>query len=308
MMNCGHNQEELMLFHAGELPGQEAVLVEARVASCPDCRRELDALAGLVAFVEPPELNPEAVAQARARAYAQIGADWRTQRRRAAQKVRGWLERLRPLPELALAAMLVAVGFGLGASTRGDEIRALDQTFVDIRDILVDPETGVAEVRFDRLEQAAVRGGLGDEPMVAVLETALSADRDNRIRLHALRTVSELARTSAPNSDVAEAVILMVRAEEEDAMRLRAIRALDAMYAGRSLPDEARTALLDALVSEAGDGVRIAALEALMAHEPSVRDAGRLLHVSTSDPNPYVRSGAARALEELDSTPLEQIR
>ncbi len=306
-MNCEHELEQLILFQAGELQEKEADQVRLQVETCGDCREEFDRIAFLADAPLTPELDKEAIAAARAMAYARIGSSWRHRFRVLADGLSSLARGLRPLPELALGMALIAFGYVLGNSGGGDVASELPATaIVDVHGIEFDEATGRATVRYDRPRSRAVTGNLGDQAVASVLQAALMNGDDNGIRMHALKTVRALASSGTPESDLSDAIVGLVRTEQQEGLRLRAIWALDALYESSTLPEAARESLLSVLTSEAGDGVRIAALNTLMAHEPSRRDAVALRQVVSGDSNPYVRSGAARTLERI-GVPLEQL-
>jgi hypothetical protein len=306
-MKCEHDLERLILFQAGELRESEAEQVRHQVASCTGCREELDGIAFLSAAPLTPELDEAAVAAARAMAYARIGSSWRHRSRVLVHRLSSLARSLRPLPELALGMALIAFGYVLGGSEgEGAPTDLPGSAIVDVHGIEFDEATGQAIVRYDPPHSRALTGNLGDAAVASVLQAALMNGDDNGIRMHALKTVRALASSGTPESDLSDAIVGLVRTEQQEGLRLRAIWALDALYASSTLPDAARESLLYVLTSEAGDGVRIAALNTLMAHEPSLQDAVALRQVVSSDTNPYVRSGAAATLERI-GVPLERL-
>jgi hypothetical protein len=306
-MNCHHDLEQLILLQAGELQGDESERVRLQVEACGACREELDRLAFLAAAPVTPDLDPEAIAAARAMAYTRIGSSWRHRLRVLSDNFKAGMRSLRPLPELALGMALLAVGYVLGGSGGGGAVPELPATaIIDVHGIEYDEATGRAVVRYDRPNARAVTGNLGDAAVASVLQAALMNGDDNGIRVHALKTVRALASSGTPESDLSNAIVGLVRTEKQEGLRIRAIWALDALYESSELPDAARMALLAVLTSEAGDGVRIAALNTLMAHEPSRGDEVTWRQVVSTDSNPYVRSGAATTLERI-GIPLEQL-
>lgn len=306
-MNCKHDLERLILYQAGELQETDADQVRQQLADCGECREELDRISFMAAAPLTPELDHDAVAAARAMAYTRIGSSWRHRVRVLVDSLGSLARSLRPLPELALGMALIAFGYVLGGSgSDAASSEAPVAAIVDVHGIEYDEATGRATVRYDRPRSRAVTGTLGDQAVASVLQAALMNGDDNGIRVHALKTVRALASSGAPESDLSDAIIGLVRTEKQEGLRLRAIWALDALYESSTLPQAARESLLSVLTSDAGDGVRIAALNTLMAHEPSRRDAVALRQVVSSDSNPYVRSGAARTLERI-GIPLEQL-
>jgi anti-sigma factor RsiW len=308
-MNCGHDIDELILFHAEELDEETRSAVSVRLTDCSECQHELDRIAQFAAWqAQPVEFDMAALTEARARAYARIGGSWRVRLRRISGVVQASVQSLSPIPQLALALLLVFVGFSAGRLSSSSDTPNDPFQQADIRDIEIDAETGLATVRYDLQAETAVTGGLDNPSMRTVLQTAVGATQNAGTRLHALRTIGYLARATLPDSGLVGAVVEIIRNDENDALRLRAIRALDALFHDNPLPLPARSALLDLLVSSAGDGVRIAALEVLTGQDPSIRDLPRLRQASETDVNPYVRAGAAAALDRLESVPLESVQ
>lgn len=319
-MKCNHDLDLLILLQANELSAPEAAAARQQTESCAACREELDRLTHVATAIEPVTLDPDAVASARALAYTRIGSSWRVRSRVLNERIREALRRFRPLPELALGMLLIAVGYGIGS--RGQTPASVGQTPasvaqasppaaetapIDVRDIEWDEARGQAIVRYDRPGMRSLSGSLADAQVAQLLQDALLEGDDNGIRNQALKTVRALARSGAPAGDLTEAITELVRSEPQEALRLRAIWALDALYESIELPTSAREALLLALTSNAGDGVRIAALNTLMAHELTADDAGTLRQVISTDNNPYVRSGAAESLERIGK-PLEELQ
>jgi hypothetical protein len=257
---------------------------------------------------ERPALDPEALAAARTRAYARIGSSWQVRRGRLSTRLRSVSLGLRPLPELALASLLLFVGYNFGRAQGQDaeapvapeaEFTESRGAIFDVREIRIDESTGLAVLTLGTVKEAAVTGGLGDPSVAGALETALVTGADDGIRLRALKTVNALAGSGSPDEALTQAVIDMIGMEGHDALRFMAIGALDALYSDADIPQAGKVALMNALVSDAGDGVRIAALDVLMANESSPSDVGMLRQVLTNDSNSYVRLGVARALEKL---------
>lgn len=312
-MKCNHDLDLLILLQANELSASEAAAVRQQTESCAACREEFERLTYVATAIEPVELDADAIASARALAYTRIGSSWRVRSRVLNERMWEGLRRFRPLPELALGMLLIAVGYGIGS--RGQTPASVAQAShptaetapIDVRDIEWDETRGQAIVRFDRPGTRSLSGSLADAEVAQLLQAALLEGDDNGIRNQALKTVRALARSGAPAGDLTEAITELVRSEPQEALRLRAIWALDALYESVELPGAAREALLLALTSNAGDGVRIAALNTLMAHELTAEDAGTLRQVISTDNNPYVRSGAAESLERIGK-PLEELQ
>ncbi|MFT5141756.1 MAG: hypothetical protein ACI80V_003398 [Rhodothermales bacterium] len=307
-MNCTHDHNELILFHAGELPQAEVGRIRDQISTCLSCQEEVSSLEQVAVMPERPALDPEALAAARTGAYARIGSSWQARRGRLLTRLRGVSLGLRPLPELALASLLLFVGYNFGrgqghvalapVAAEADFAPSRGSVF-DVREIRIDESTGLAVLTLGTVREADVTGGLGDAFVADALETALVSGADDGIRLRALKTVNALARGDTPDEALAQAVIDMIGMEGHDALRFRAIGALAALYSDSDIPQVGRVALLNALVSDAGDGVRIAALDVLMAHETSPSDVGILRQALTHDSNSYVRLSVARALEKL---------
>ncbi|NNE71712.1 MAG: hypothetical protein HKN29_15310 [Rhodothermales bacterium] len=306
-MKCTHDQDLLILLQADELSETEAASVRRQVESCEACREELDRLSHVASAVVPPAVDPDAVARARALAYTRIGSSWRVRSRVMSGRIADVLRRVRPMPELALGMLLVAVGYGIGS--RGDTAPppVAESQMVDVWDIEWDENLGQAVVRYDRPGTRSLSGDLSNREVAYLLQSALLEGDDNGIRNRALKTVQALASSGAPADDLSRAITELVRSEPQEALRLRAIWAMDALYESTELPEDARDALLVALTSDAGDGVRIAALNTLMAHQTFPDDARTLRQVMSSDNNPYVRSGAAETLQRM-GIPLEELR
>lgn len=312
-MKCNHDLDLLILLQANELSASEAAAVRQQTESCAACREELERLTHVATAIEPVTLDADAIASARALAYTRIGSSWRVRSRVLNERMWQALRRFRPLPELALGMLLIAVGYGIGsrgqtpASVAQASPSAAETAPIDVRDIEWDEARGQAIVRYDRPGMRSLSGSLADAEVAQLLQAALLEGDDNGIRNQALKTVRALARSGAPAGDLTEAITELVRSEPQEALRLRAIWALDALYESIELPTSAREALLLALTSNAGDGVRIAALNTLMAHELTAEDAGTLRQVISTDNNPYVRSGAAESLERIGK-PLEELQ
>jgi hypothetical protein len=250
-----HPAEELLLYAYGELPTPARAAVEAHLATCEECRRELDGLAEVRAAVDALPL-------------ADVGDEaWSAMLRRATMPGRkvvvlgGRQRTLRRVayPAIAAAALVTAGALGafvLGA-TRAREVERLRAELADARAI-----AAVALMR---------------EPGSADRLRGVSAG--SSLLVHDARISAAFAR--ALRTDPSPNVRLAVLDAMEGAARYRGLeREILAALPGERLP-AVRLAMID-LLERMGDAGARAVLESLALSDPDAAVRARARNASAA--------------------------
>ena len=197
-MKCDIAQQRMVLASYGELPDDEAILLERHLQDCVACRQELAEVQEMFSALESrplPELNPNLLAQSRMRldeALDQIpshsfGAQLRTSFFR-------WLGHIQSAP--ALATLLLGVGFlgGNYVHRYQDEHKpkdlpgpvllsdATNSTITNISGIVQTSNPDIVQVLYNRVVPESMEGSPNDPQIRKLLVLGLRAAAANGVR------------------------------------------------------------------------------------------------------------------------------
>jgi hypothetical protein len=261
-MNCEKTEEKFADYLVGDLDERSLAEVQAHLAACPACRQELENLSavwtklGVLAQEKPsPDLRQRFYAMLEA--YKE-GAETKPDRVSPGKVFSRWLEQLmprRPVYQLALSLILLAVGLGAGYFLKrapveiADEVTSLRQEVKSMRQMIAlsllkqpSPSDRLLGVSWtSRLEQP------DDSTLQALLET-LNHDRNVNVRLAAVDAlylfydhprvkdglIDSLARQTAPLVQIS-LINLLVEIGER-----RAVEALEQLIQNRKLNPRVR--------------------------------------------------------------------
>lgn len=334
MSHCPHDEKLVTLYHYGELEEADRATVAVWLATCAHCQQVLHELQAVEQVVPPaPDANPDtAVLHALRRSVAA-----RIRERPVEKPTWAWPTWLRqPVPvfaRLALATLLIAVGFGLGRSGPDalptDETawsaQALDalllaQTTVEapdrsvypslasIEDVAFDPSSGTVEIRYNTVNEVVIRGRPEEASVRHLLQQALQDEENPAARLYAARTLRDAATLSvAPDSQVVDALLQVLADEPNEGIRLQTLQALRALYQQTPLSAEVKGALLGLLLNDPNSALRIEALQTLTESSLARQDLEGYVRAAQEDSNGFIQYEAERWLSAQPAQPLEAL-
>lgn len=276
----------------GEPVVPEGSPLAEHLKQCRSCQAEMAATSAFFRTLAG-EAGPEPSATLLARARMQLDATLDScERAGLLQRITQYLSftagRLRAAPGLCSALLIVGVlaggygGYRAGHAAHADEQARLllappppevPSVVADVSSIRQDPQTGVVEVRYDRLVPDLLSGSPNDPSIRELLMAAAQNGTDVEVRHASLSLLAGPCR--------------------EDSATCREL-------AGEG--DATRHALLNALFSDKTSEVRREALVGLQPYigeDMEVRDA--VLQALMSDPSASVRREAVRMLQPVDA-------
>lgn len=326
---CKHDEQAIVLYHYDELNAEERAAVEAQLKLCASCRAVLAELE-LVQQAIParPALEPEeeTLHALRSTLISSLPAPRPSLRRQAStwwNELR-WMQPIPLMARLAVAVVLVGVGFWMGHRPAGTpealedlvlarapvqaEHGTISPAFAGVRTVEFDPATGTVEIQYNTVNEVAVRGLPGDAAVQALLEQALLDDTNPVARLYAAKALQAAPPTqAAPDSQLVAALTFLMENESNEGIRLQAIEALRTLYRQTPLSASARQSLLNVLMHDKNSALRIEALE-LLTEQSRAAQLATYLDAVREDPNDFIRLQVQNLLSRPDSAqPLEQL-
>ena len=318
-MKCETALEHMVLASYGELPAEQAIVLERHLTDCEGCRAEMAALGSMMQAMElrpVPEVSPNFLAQSRVRldeALDEIPAHGFTARLRF--NFFRWVWNIQSAP--ALATLLVGCGFLAGNYTHRYQVEhapkvpgvvsITDPTRGQIANVsgiveTADPE--VVQVLFNRVVPESVEGSLNDPEIRKLLLMGTQAEVMSSVRKDAVGALVHECRAGhacpadADGKGIRAALLTAVRSDKDAGVRMKALEGLQP-YVGQDR--RVRDALLVALLHDPSAQVRRTAVELLepVEADSSVRQV--LQTVSTTDENPNVRTVSFQELRGADS-------
>jgi hypothetical protein len=312
-----HSQQHLIpLYLYGELEKRERQAFELHIATCEQCRKDLDATRRLHVFlaaVPPPEPADALIQQARMQAQQAIRATSQTPSLTTRIKDLFAFPAL-PRPAMAFAAVaLLVVGFlggrliptssqVAGRSGNADpfpDLSGITGEGVKVTNVqFVGGATGEdVDMVFDVVKPIRLKGSLDNPAIQKVLAYAMVNGENPGVRL---RAVGSIATTTQilPEREVKAALLLALKSDPNDGVRKEALTALLRYPADRSVRD----VLLDVLLHDTNPGLRVAAINGLdslrvRGYQPDEALLRSFRHQVQEDENMYVRVKAQSLLE-----------
>ncbi|GAB5519757.1 MAG: hypothetical protein RhofKO_20080 [Rhodothermales bacterium] len=317
-------EQHLILYVADELDADARADAEALIAADPEARAFVDELRAIQAHTAT--LLPDTFADKLPALEARIAHAlrpvsttppvWKAWLWPEGGVWRVWTGRL------ALTALLVAVGFGLGRQGASPlalqegvppeallvhEPQAEDSYFGGVLDMHVDPVGGQVEVRYQTVAERVVRGDPSDPTIKTLLEGALLDENNPAGRLDALRTlVSTAKRAPAPDHQIVDALVTVLQDEPNEGLRLQALRALGLLHTGHAFGELAKATVIDVMLQDANSALRIEALQLLTQNAAGTADLMPYLEAATADTNAFIQLKAERLLDRLPETNLNR--
>ncbi len=321
-MEQQHHRDWLELSLHGDLSGPELKTLEEHLASCSDCRRELESLKQLQKDMRDAR-RLDATDPLLQEARLELRAALRAERSRVPfwHSMTEKLDRLfAPWTRVSLAgASMLLVGFMAGylvyrSPAPDGSIRQLSEDsefsrgeaqIANMKFEDADPSDGEIAFRFDAVTPLQVKGSPNDPGVQSVLTRALMNEENPGVRL---RTVSAMTSqiqigTSAPTESdnlVKHALVEAMKFDDNPGVRKQALQALRKF----KVDDEIKLGLLYVLSSDKTEGMRVDAINSLaLGKDETYASDQHLLEILRkrveTDNNRYVRQGARAVLQEV---------
>jgi hypothetical protein len=331
-ISCALAEERLMLRLYDELPPEEAEALDAHLAGCENCRRELAALRALgetLASEPADEPSQPLLAATRERLDAALdeAALQKTPLREsfirryvqpifAPLQVSGQGFRAAPF---AVAAMLLAgvgaggfSGYKLGVKAHPVAAATKPTELVPVANSPIASVSGIARqadgknvmVRYNRLVPESVTGSADDPNIRQLLAMGIQNPTGPEVQDDAARTLADSC-THGPECDdmrLRGALLTAARYDGDAQLRSKALNSLEP-YVAEDM--RVRDMALYSLTHDASNQVRSTAMEMLhpVEADSSVREV--LQNVSNSDHDPAIRSQSERMSRDASDIGLQ---
>jgi hypothetical protein len=300
---CAQAEELLMLRIYDELPLEDAEALDAHLATCENCRRELAALRALeetLALAPPPEPPAQLLAETRQRLAVSLDDEARRQ----------WLPRLLSgsfqafRTPLAAAAMLIAgVGFGgFGGYQLGVKAHPVpppaqtallvpegNSPVASVSSVAPQPDGKGVVVGFNRLVPESTVGSTDDPAIRQLLAMGIQSPTGPDVQDNSVRMLAD-ACSHGPQCDDGRVLSGLMTAARYDGDAILRGKALNDLEPYISQDMRVRDVVLDSLMHDTSPEVRAQAINMLspVESDSSVRQV--LHNVSNSDQDPEIRS------------------
>jgi anti-sigma factor RsiW len=266
MMFHRHYRELLPLRAAGRLSSGDASKLERHLASCVQCRKELDEirhLQAIMAAVASDRADDPVLEATRHRAAEAFSRG----RRVPVRRFRDRLPRTGMLSSgvayAGVGAALLVIGFFGGRllglrEGRGDVASGGSPEIRVMQVVMPASDKDSVAITFEQVRTVHLRGTLDDPSVTHVLARALVNGDNAGVRLRALEAVAGADRPSRER-EVRSALLLALTTDPNVGVRRQALGAL------RRMPPDAtmRDALLQVLLHDNNPGLRIEAINTL---------------------------------------------
>jgi len=315
-MKCEHAQQNIILAQYGELPDELQFPLEQHLSGCEDCSREWNALMALneeLALMPMVEPSPNLLAASRMRLDEALDS---MPQRSISQRFFGnafrWLGFLQGAP--ALATLLLGVGFlggNLIAKYQAAHVPQIPRSVIlsntangaiaSVSGIVQTPNSGLVQVKYNRLVPETVQGSL-DDPQIRqllLLGTKLATSSDVHADSVALlanecRAGHNCDGDDGATNEIRAILVSSLRYDKSPEVRLKALNGLQP-YVGKD--EHVRDAVLDALMHDKSADVRTQAISMLAPVEADSSVRQVLRTVSSQDANPAIRDASFQVLQ-----------
>jgi len=297
---CDEAQERLMLRLYGELPPEEVHALDAHLAACEDCRRELAALRALQETVaQEPRIEPSAELLASTRRGLAATIDREAQRRWWPRLFAGTLS-FRPLASAAMLFVGISLGgfsgYQLGVKTHPAPIATTTTPLVppdstpvaSVSSVAAQPDGKSVLVRYNRLVPESATGSTDDPAIRRLLAMGIQSPTDPQVQDDSVRLLAE-ACSHGPQCDdsrVRGALMTAARYDGDPALRGQALIGLQPYLTEDT---RVRDTLLESLIHDNSPQVRAQAIHMLSPVEADSSVRQVLHNVSNTDQDPTVR-------------------
>lgn len=301
---CQQAEERLMLRLYDELPPEESEALDAHLAGCENCRRELAALRALEETLEqepPAEPSTRLLAETRRGLHAALDAEAR--RRWLPRLLSGNFATLRLAPLGAAAMLLMGIGVG-GFGGYHLALQAHAAPAPPTSTALMSPATapiasvssvapqadgkGVT-VSYNRLIPESTTGSTDDPAIRHLLAMGIQSPVDPQVQDDSVRLLADSCSHGVQCDDalVRGALMTAARYDGDPALRGMALNGLEPYI---TQDTRVRDAVLESLMHDNSPEVRAQAINMLspVESDSSVRQV--LHNVSNTDQDPQIRS------------------
>ncbi|HXK59898.1 MAG TPA: HEAT repeat domain-containing protein [Acidobacteriota bacterium] len=303
-------KEWIPLLVYDELDDAQRALTEKHLATCAECRQQLEEIKELTevagAAHEPPD---DLLRQAR--------RELRIALRHQHESSRGWIPKwnwrvLVPSYQTAIAGVVcLALGLVIGRfydnqSPGEHEILQLpvagqlsassndDISIGNIRFIDADATDGDVEFTYEATKPVRVRGSINDPAIQNLLSVALIEAQNPGVRLRAVNVLNT-DQLKQPDDDIKRALITALKTDENNGVRRQALAALQNFPYDKQVRD----ALLYVLNHDSNPAMRIAAIDAISARHYVDPEVLRVLEEKMyTDGNEYIRFRSRAVVQE----------
>jgi hypothetical protein len=301
-MSCESIRNQFFLLLYGELTFGEEELVEQHLASCADCRAELDRQRALAdaASAEAVDVPDDLLTRCRRdlRFKTAIAARQPRARHGILARIHQSLNLLSAFSAGAVwkpagAMALLLVGFFAARITAPRAVQSPSEPIATRIRYLQPDSAGRVRIVVDETRQRVLTGSLDDE---GVLRTLLAAARDPEDP--GLRAESvELLKGRASSREVRGTLVQALRHDPNAGVRMRALEGLRAY----SAEPESRRALVDVLLADDNPGVRTQAVD-LLTQQKDISFVPAFQRSLEREDNGYVRLRLQNALREMNAS------
>lgn len=305
MTDCEHARANFALLLYGELSFDEEERIESHVDQCADCRAAFEEQRALHTAIDVAESAPQPslLRECRDDLMAQV-------RKEPPAPKPGWWDRLvdaitlRPSAGILRpvgALTLVALGFFAARM-----MPAIDSTWIPMGISGVVPghvryveggADGRVRIVVDETHQRIVSGRLDDQPIRALLLTAVKDPTDPALREETL----DLLDSRAQAGDVRGAMVYALQFDPNDAVRLKALNDLKPFAEDADVRDALRFVLLN----DSNRGLQTEAMDLLVGRDHPVLDremVSTLQELMEREQLPYVRQRAVTLLKQVNAS------
>jgi hypothetical protein len=315
-MKCENAQQNIILAQYGELPDELQFPLEQHLGTCEDCRREWTALIALndeLALMPMAEPSPNLLAASRMRLDEALDS---MPPRSVSQRFFGnafrWLGFLQGAP--ALATLLLGVGFLGGnfiARYQAAHVAQLPRPVIlsnaangaiaSVSGIVQTPNSGLVQVKYNRLVPETVQGSLDDPQIRQLLMLGTKLATNNDVHADSVALLASECRaghncdvSGDGSNEIRSTLVSSLRYDKSPAVRLKA---LDGLQPYVAQDEHVRDAVLDALMHDKSADVRTQAISMLTPVEADSSVRQVLRTVSSQDVNPAIRNASYQVLQ-----------
>ncbi len=299
-MNCDSVVKLIPLHYYGELPAGDASALEAHIAGCAGCARELERQRKLASALEVRRIEPSAelLDECRADLAAAIRlADHRPREGKWAAlfgsvaAAFGGLGRVR-IPVGAMA--LLALGFIAGRlmpGIPGATPESNPEVYAAVRSVEPDASGGV-KITYDETRRRQVAGRPEDANIQKLL-VAASREDNAAVRVESVG----LLKDRATSGEAREALLNAFENDPLEDVRLKALEGLRPLAADPRIMG----AITGAMARDGSSVVRSQVADWMLQNRTDSM-VGMFQDVVQREPNDYVRSKFAKALKDMNAS------
>jgi len=108
------------------------------------------------------------------------------------------------------------------------------------------------------------------------------------------------AQQVTPDSTLVDALLVMLREEENQGMRLQAMEALGSLYERATLDPTAKRIMIKVMLNDENPALRMEAMSILTQNARESQNLAGYLRAAQADTNAFIRNEAARMLELME--------